>query len=102
MLRRSPMKRTAKPKPAAEREYHRKVALMPCLACGNWPVHVHHVVSDGFKRITRNHRLVIPLCPSCHQNGENAVHKIGHAAFNELNGVDQLERAKRLWEQHDG
>lgn len=90
--------RTAKT--TAERLHHARVALMPCIACGNWPVEVHHVVSDGYSRITRNHKLVLPLCPADHREGPNAVHRIGTPAFNELHGIDQLERAKRLWEEH--
>jgi hypothetical protein len=90
---------TRKPvKTAAEREHHRRVALMPCLACGVWPVEVHHVRHDGRTSITRNHKLVIPLCSVCHRTGPNAVHTIGHPAFNELHGINQIERARRLWE----
>lgn len=39
---------------------------------------------------------VVPLCPECHQNGPNAVHKIGHAKFNALYGVDLLAEAEKL------
>ena len=120
MLRRVPLKRTgaiarkravprrnegrvqhprrSKAKTAQEKRHHRAVAAMPCIACGSWPVHVHHVISDGFRRISRNHKLVLPVCPECHQNGPTAIHKIGTRAWNDLHGIDQLERSKRLWE----
>lgn len=71
---------------------------MPCLACGAWPVEVHHVISDGFKRITRDHTLVIPLCPLCHREGPFAVHRIGTPAFELRFALSQIERARRLWE----
>lgn len=98
-LRRIPMKRKAKAKPQAERDHHRKVAVMPCLACGSWPVEVHHVRHDGRTSISRNHKLVVPLCSVHHRTGPDAVHVIGHPAFNERFGINQYKRAKRLWEE---
>jgi hypothetical protein len=81
---------------AADRRHMAKVAEMPCVACGRWPVSVHHVTSDGFKRLTKRHDRVVPLCPDCHQNGPHAVHKISHAVFNQLHGFDLLAIAERL------
>ncbi len=75
---------------------------MPCDACGRVPVHVHHVISDGFKRITRCHRLVIPLCRECHQDGPQAVHRIGTPAFEALHGFSQIALARALWEGSSG
>lgn len=75
---------------------------MPCIACGVWPVEVHHVIFDGLGRITRNHKLVLPVCPHDHRTGPNAVHVIGSQAWNELHGINQIERARRLWEEHNG
>lgn len=31
-------------KSAADKRHHERVAQMPCLVCGAWPVDVHHVV----------------------------------------------------------
>ncbi len=99
-MKRSPIQRRAKPKPAAEREHHDRVAQMPCCACGNSPVEVHHSIFDGRGRITRNHRLVVPLCAyTCHRLGPQAVHTIGERAFNELWGINLYEHATRLWEE---
>ena len=71
---------------------------MPCIRCGRWPVHVHHVIFDGSGRITRNHTLVLPVCPDCHQDGPEAIHRIGSRAWNALTGIDQFARALALWE----
>lgn len=92
---------SAKPKgkSAGEKRFHAFVASLPCEGCGAWPVEVHHVISDGFKRLTRNHRLVLSLCPLCHRTGPNALHAIGTAAWNALHGFAQHERAAKLWEE---
>jgi hypothetical protein len=92
----------AKGKSAAEKGFHAFVAALPCVGCGSWPVEVHHVISDGFKRLTRCHRLVLPLCPLCHRIGPTALHVIGTAAWNALHGFAQHERAQSLWEEFDG
>lgn len=102
LTRKSPMRRTAmkraprKAAPAPEKAHLARVAAMRCMVCGFAPVEVHHVVSDGFQRLTRNHQRVIPLCPVCHRTGPSAVHVIGTAEFNELFG-NQFEYAERLW-----
>lgn len=83
-------------KTTAEKRHHDLIAEMPCIACGRHGVHVHHVHSDGFKRVGKSHWRVVPLCPECHQNGPQAVHKIGHAAFNALWGFNLLAEAERL------
>ena len=69
---------------------------MPCLACGRYGVNVHHVVSDGFQRLTKRHDHVVPLCPHCHTDGPYAVHKVSHGVFCEMFGVDLLAEAKRM------
>ena len=74
-----------------------RVREMPCIACGKYPPSsAHHVTSDGFKRIAKDHLRVVPLCPECHQYGPQAVHKINHANFNALHGIDLLAEAERL------
>ncbi len=85
-----------KAKTASERRHHARVGQMPCIACGRRGVHVHHVTSDGFKRIGRDHMRVVPLCPECHQHGPQAIHKMNPAAFNEAHGIDLLAEAERL------
>jgi hypothetical protein len=83
---------------AAERRHMARVADMPCLVCGS-PATVHHVTSDGYKRITRSHMLVVPLCPVHHmiQHGpRESVEALGHAGFTKAYGIDLLAEAKRL------
>lgn len=86
----------AKPPTKAEWAHFAKVAEMPCVACGRSPVSVHHVTSDGYLRVTKRHDRVVPLCPECHQNGPDAVHKIGHKRFNLVFGVDLMAIAEEL------
>lgn len=85
------------PKPTADdRRHMAKVAELPCVACGRYGVHIHHVTSNGYQRLTKRHDRVVPLCPECHQHGPQAVHKIGHAVFNQMHGVDLLAAAEAL------
>lgn len=72
------------------------VAAMGCLVC-QAPAEVHHVHSDGMKRITRSHQRVVPLCPNHHRSGPEAVHVLGHAGFTRVHGLDLLAVAERLW-----
>lgn len=85
---------------AAERRHIARIAEMGCLVCGG-PATVHHVTSDGYKRITRSHLLVTPLCPVHHQiqhGPRESVEALGHAGFAKAYGVDLLAEAKRLAE----
>lgn len=121
MLRRSPLKakrdtprrnegrvtherirRKPSDKGAAERQHMERVAAMPCCGCGSRPVQVHHVISDGYKRLTRDHRRVVPLCIVCHTSGKEAVHAIGHAEFTRKTGLDLLQIADELWSEAIG
>ncbi len=89
------------PKPgktAAERRHHHRVAVMLCSACGRYGVEVHHVVSDGFKRLSKCHRRVVPLCANCHRTGPYAVHRVSHAVFCEMFHIDLLAEADALWD----
>lgn len=99
MLRRSTFKRKAKARtPKAEREHMARVAFMGCLVCHK-PATVHHVTSDGYKRITRSNWLVVPLCPVHHQiqwGPRESVEALGHAGFKDMYGIDLLAVAQRL------
>ena len=87
----------AKPPTASEKRHMQRVREMYCLGCGMHPPNsAHHVTSDGFKRLSKDHLRVVPLCPDCHQHGPHAVHKIGTAVFNTLHGIDLLAEAERL------
>jgi hypothetical protein len=94
----------AKYKPVAERRHMDRVAEMGCLICGS-PSTLHHVTSDGYQRISRSHRRVVPLCPRHHmiQHGpRESVEALGHAGFTKLHGVDLLAEADRLWSEGNG
>lgn len=99
MLRRSPIKRKAKKTaPAAEREHMAWVAGLGCLVCSR-PATVHHVTSDGYKRITRSNWLTAPLCPVHHQiqhGPYESVEALSHAGFTREYGIDLLAEAQRL------
>jgi hypothetical protein len=110
LIRRTPLRKArptqrrcvAKPKvrkAAAYVRHHAWIRTLPCRACGAWPVEAHHVRHDGLKGISRNHELVIPLCPSCHRTGRNAVHRIGTPKFEALFGFSQIAVACALWAQ---
>jgi len=60
-----------------------KVAGLPCLVCGAWPVEVHHLPDP------RNDFRVIPLCPPHHRRefGPGAYH-YSRKAFNVAHGSD--------------
>ena len=106
LKRGGPIKTKRKPpKPKDEAAHMAAVALLGCLVCGR-PATVHHVTSDGFQRITRSDRLVVPLCPMHHQAGHDpkasdpvSVERLGHRGFTERHGIDLLAEAQRLWEE---
>lgn len=88
-------------KSAGERRHHGRVAEQHCLACAAWPVNVHHVVgyADRAGRLTKCHRLVVPLCEYHHdvQHGPKvSVHAIGHRGFYQEHGIDLYAEAQRL------
>jgi hypothetical protein len=70
----------------AQREHMATVATMPCVICGNHPVHVHHATCGGGGR--RDHMRVLPLCEECH-TGSRGIHHLGRRAWAELNGGDE-------------
>ena len=47
-----------------------KVAMLPCLVCGAWPVEIHHATKP------RSDMHVLPLCPRHHRRefGVGAYH----------------------------
>jgi hypothetical protein len=85
----------------AEQLHMARVAGLPCLACGARPVCVHHVIgyADRPGRLSKDHRLVTPLCPRHHdvQHGpREAVHALGHRGFYDAYGIDLLAEARWL------
>lgn len=92
------------PPTSAERAHLAAVAAMPCLVgkgCYG-RVEVHHVHSDGLKRIARSHRRVVPLCGDAHhRTGSESVHMIGHGGFAAVHEIDLLAEADRLWNERN-
>lgn len=75
-----------------------KVAEYGCLVCGR-DAEVHHVTSDGYKRITRSHARVVPLCPEHHRTGRDSVEALSHGGFTEVHGIDLLAWADDAWDR---
>ena len=66
-----------------------RVAMLPCLVCGAWPVEVHH---EGEPRCDMN---VLPLCPRHHRRefGVGARH-YSTKAFHDEHGDSSMLLAK--------
>ena len=87
-----------------------RVAGLGCLVCGD-PATVHHVTgyADRMGRISRSHKLLVPLCPNHHQAvhdpfaGEpQSVERLNHRGFYRVHGIDLYAEAVRLWEESNG
>lgn len=81
-----------------------RIAAMGCLVCNDTAT-VHHVTSDGHKRIARSHRRVAPLCPKHHQiqfGSHESVEALSHAGFTKKYGIDLLAWADQAWEYSVG
>jgi hypothetical protein len=72
-----------------EREHLALIASLPCAVCGNSPVHVHHLPTQGGKR---NHFRTIPMCPYHHMDGpySESIHQ-GRKAFEANFGTTEDE-----------
>jgi len=84
-----------RPPSKAERDHIAKVAAMPCLVCHS-PANVHHIMRAPGKVRRRDHRWIVPLCRTHHQD-RWGVHGLGsERAFAEHYGIDLLAVAARL------
>lgn len=104
MLRRAALKPgRGKPPTAAQKRHWDYVAEQGCLVCGRGAT-IHHVTGYADKpgRFSRDHWLVVPLCPLHHQAVyDNAsmpvsVEMLGHQGFYQEHGIDLLAEAMRL------
>ena len=50
-----------------------KVAQLPCIICGAWPVTVHHCISGRFSQRKASDFETVPLCHHHHQ-GADGIH----------------------------
>lgn len=84
---------------AAERRHMDRVRALGCLVSGG-PATIHHVTgyADRMGRISRSHRIVVPLAVEFHQHdyGDKCVEKLSHQGFYREHGIDLLKEAKRL------
>ena len=48
----------------SDKEFMAKIASLPCIACGDYPVQVHHICEGG-RRL--GHKYTLPLCENCHE-----------------------------------
>jgi hypothetical protein len=99
----------AKKAPTAEERRHwDKVAQMPCLACGAWPVEIHHVTGQATRigRLPRRHDRVVGLCPRHHRitapGGHlESVEALSHRGFFKRFWIDLYGVAEFLWEERE-
>ncbi len=87
-----------KNKTKAERQHLSDVAELGCIACrragyGETPAEVHHITSGYGMGEERNDMHTIPLCPTHHRTGPDAIH-VSPALFvsrfgHELDLLDQ-------------
>ena len=94
------LRRRARYKPQALRDFHDWVASLGCLVCGDEAT-LHHCTGYADKpgRFSRDDWLVCPLCPKHHliQFGpRESVEALGHQGFFITYGIDLLAEAMRL------
>jgi len=65
-MRREPLG-LKKPKQARDPEHMGRVAQLPCVICGRWPVEVHHCIHDRYGQRRSPDTETIPLCYDHHQ-----------------------------------
>lgn len=100
MLRRTALRARPKYKPVELERFHGWVAEHGCIVCGGEAT-VHHVrgYADRPGGITKDHWLVVPLCPPHHliQHGpKQSVEALGHQGFFQEWGIDLYAEAMRL------
>lgn len=85
---------------AEEKRFHEFVKRAGCLVCGR-PADIHHIISDGHKRISKDHMHVTPLCREHHQ-GDKGYHGLGsHNAFKDMYGIDLHKAGIELREMYE-
>jgi hypothetical protein len=106
MLRRTALRAKSHYKPVDVQRFHDWAAQCGCLVCGAEAT-LHHVTGYATKpgRFSRDHWLVVPLCPPHHQkvfdpsaSDPISVEGLGHQGFYEKYGIDLLATAMQLAE----
>jgi hypothetical protein len=76
---------------AAEKMHIERIKAMPCVVCGApAPSHAHHIKQDSAYHC-------IPLCYSCHQDGNNGIH--GRKAMWKIHRMDEVDAMACLIER---
>jgi hypothetical protein len=76
-----------KPKRVIDKDRLARVAMLPCMVCGHWPVAVHHCRMNAGTGQKAGDDETIPLCAWHHQTGPQAFHN-GPRIFQELYGTE--------------
>ena len=84
-----------KPKRTRSAAHLAKVAALPCIVCGAWPVEVHHI-RNGYGMGQRASDLeTLPLCAPHHRTSLDAFHA-GPRSFEARYGTERELLAKVL------
>lgn len=104
------MKPKAGAAPTPEEAAHiARVRKLPCLVSGKAAT-CHHVTgyADRAGRLSRSHRLVVPLAAEYHQKVRDpkasdpiSVEGLSHRGFFDKYGIDLLAEAERLWRESE-
>ena len=94
------IKEKYRPSPnATEKRYWAWLRERGCEVCHR-ETSIHHVTTNGFKRLPRNHLFVVGLCPEHHQ-GDKGIHTLGHFKFIEYYYIDLLEVAEENYQDYE-
>jgi hypothetical protein len=67
-----------------------RVASLPCVLCGAWPVQVHHILEGRTPGRKSHDCLVLPLCVDHHQ-GSQGIHHLGPREWKRRFKTDELK-----------
>lgn len=78
-----------------EKAYLESVAQLNCMACGSYPVEVHHLSGAGMG-LKASHFDTMPLCYECHR-GTFSIHNC-KKSFEAEHGtqIEMIEKTKRI------
>ena len=86
-----------KPRRVSDPKHLARVAMLPCVVCGDWLVEVHHCrMNAGTGQKAGDHET-IPLCVWHHRTGPQAFHN-GPGIFQTLFGteLELLEKTREM------
>lgn len=74
----------------AGKKWMARVATVPCVVCGAWPVEVHHVREGQGAAQRAQDTLVASLCPE-HHRGASGIHGLGRRGFRTRYKRDEMD-----------